>query len=92
MLCEKNQIRTKKFLFNRKFSYIFASGFRNELKKGGNGKQKDYNLDLVILLRHKTAFLLIFGNVKSAKFHKINQKISEKRSRITSWAFSYLVD
>ena len=78
-------------MFNRKFSYIFVAEFRNELKKGGNGKQNFYSLDLVILLRHKKAFLLIFGFLKSGKFQGTYQKISEKRSRITAWAFSYLV-
>ena len=27
--------------------YIFVAEFRNKLKKGGNGKQSNYNLDLV---------------------------------------------
>ena len=56
-------------MFNRKFSYIFVAEFRNELKKGGNGKQKDYNLDLVNFLRHKIAFSLRFGNMESGQFH-----------------------
>ena len=33
----------------------------------------------------------MFGRVKSGKFQKMYQKISEKRSRIIAWAFSYLV-
>ena len=78
-------------MFNRKFSYIFASEFRNELKKGGNGKQKDYNLDLVILLRHKKAFLLIIGFMKSGQFHKNIPKNKWKTRTYHIVGFSYLV-
>ena len=73
------------------FRIFLQANLETNLKKGGNSKQKDYNLDLVILLRHKIAFLLIIGFLKSRQFQKMHQKISGKRSRITAWAFSYMV-
>mgnify|MGYP003413792070 FL=1 len=37
----------EKILSGYESFYIFVAEFRNKLKKGGNGKQSNYNLDLV---------------------------------------------
>ena len=46
-LREKNQPLREIILSVYESFYIFVAEFRNELKKGGNGKQKDYYNDLV---------------------------------------------
>ena len=51
----------------------------NQIKKGGNGKQNYYYLDLVILQRHIKAFLLILRRTKSGKFHT-NQSIDKLKT------------